>query len=145
MFGGILHFCIGVWWVKKKSPIIPRNKTGQIDLTASNLKKKSVAHRLHTLKKKARLLKIFPFLVLNIACSIVQKIHLIGAECPFAKTPMIYAGLVILGVLQEILQMCMSRVTPHHRGCFHDAEMTIPGLLASSSCWEVENELYYHL
>ena len=148
MFGGILQFFMAGWWVKKKSPIIPRNKTGQIDLTASNLKKKSVAHRLHTLKKKGTIIEDFSLpgpnvtiYVLNIACSIVQKIHLIGAECPFAKTPMIYAGLVILGVLQEILQMCMSRVTPDHRGGFHDAEITIPGLLASSSCWEVESEL----
>ena len=32
-----------VWWVNKKSPIIPRNKTGQINLTAINLKKKAGA------------------------------------------------------------------------------------------------------
>ena len=60
MFGGILQFFMAGWWVKKKSPIIPRNKTGQIDLTASNLKKKSVAHKLHTLKKRHDYWRFFP-------------------------------------------------------------------------------------
>ena len=43
--------------------MIPRLKTGQIDLTASDLENQSVAHQLHTLKKKGRLLKIIPVLV----------------------------------------------------------------------------------
>jgi hypothetical protein len=42
---------MAVWWVKKKSPIIPRNKIGQINMTASDLEKKSVAHWLRTFKK----------------------------------------------------------------------------------------------
>ena len=35
-------------------PIIPRHKTDQINLTARNLEKNSVAHRLCTLKKTSR-------------------------------------------------------------------------------------------
>ena len=41
-------------------PIIPRHKTDQINLTASNLEKNSVVHRLCTLKIKRTIIEDFP-------------------------------------------------------------------------------------
>ena len=43
MFGVILHFFMVVWWVKKKSSIIPRHKTDQ--------------HQLRTFKKKVMIIE----------------------------------------------------------------------------------------
>ena len=57
MFGVILFISMGALWVRKISPIIPRHKTGQIKLTATNLEKISGAHWIHTLKIKRTIIK----------------------------------------------------------------------------------------
>ena len=44
MFGCILNIFIVIWLVIKNVPIIPQHKTGQINVMASNLKKKSGVH-----------------------------------------------------------------------------------------------------
>jgi hypothetical protein len=56
MFGCILNIFIVIWLVIKNVPIIPQHKTGEIQLTASNLKKKSGAHRLPILKIKVTII-----------------------------------------------------------------------------------------
>ena len=56
----ILNLFIFILWVNKSSPIIPRQKTGQIILTASNLERKINCAPFPYFKKKGRLLQIFP-------------------------------------------------------------------------------------
>ena len=42
MFVGILNFVMVVLWVNKKIPIIPRYKTGNVNMAANDLNKKPV-------------------------------------------------------------------------------------------------------
>ena len=75
MFGGILHFFMVVWWVKKKSPIIPRHKTGQINLTASNLEKKWGANTFFV-KVTIITITIFPVLDIGKMCLLPLPVNL---------------------------------------------------------------------
>ena len=66
-------FVIDIWLVIKNVPIISQHRTGQINLTASNLKEKSGAHRLPTKKKKVTIIQAFlrqvpnvPYVIMSI-------------------------------------------------------------------------------
>ena len=57
--GCILYHFTVIWWVNKNLPIIPRHKTGQIKLTASNFEKNSGVHCFHSLKIKRTIIEGF--------------------------------------------------------------------------------------
>jgi hypothetical protein len=60
MFGCMINICIVIWLIIKNVPMIPQHKTGQINLTVSNLKKKSGAHQLPIKKIKVTDIEGFP-------------------------------------------------------------------------------------
>ena len=49
-----------IWWGNKNPPIIPRHKTGQINLTAIYLERKVICAPAPYLKKKVTIIEDFP-------------------------------------------------------------------------------------
>ena len=52
-----------LWWTKKKSPMIAQYKTGHVNLTSSNLKKKSTCNCIgYILLKKVTIINNVPYI-----------------------------------------------------------------------------------